>query len=112
MLTKFQSEKNIYIFRILYLFCVTRILLYIYNDKTYDRLSYKVFYEKIFQASEINSFFANTLKRKMTKKKLTKRTMESIKEEMSQKESNISETNKKVKGNMFFDLNNFPEEMI
>ena len=43
--------------------------------------------------------------------KLTKRTMESIKEEMSQKESNISETNKKVKGNMFFDLNNFPEEM-
>ena len=33
VLTKFQSEKNIYIFRILYLFCVTRILLYIYNEK-------------------------------------------------------------------------------
>ena len=111
VLTKFKSEKNMYIFRILYLFCVTRILLYIYNDKTYDLLSYKTFYEKIFQASEVNLFFTNTLKRKKTKLKLAQKSMESIKEEISQKESNISETDKKVKGNMFFDLNNFPEEM-
>ena len=38
--------------------------------------------------------------------------METIKEEvLSQKESNLSEHIKKAKGNIFFDLNNFPEEM-
>ena len=110
-LPKFKSEKNIYIFRILYLFCVTRILLYLYNDKTYDHLSYKTFYEKILQTSNINEFFSNNLNKKKSKLKISQVEMESIKEEISKKESNISETDKKVKGNMFYDLNNFPEEM-
>ena len=109
---KFKSEKNRYIFRILYLFCVSRILLYLYNDKTYDSLSYKEFYEKIFRISDINTIFSNNLNKVNNDSVSSSGKMETIKEEvLSQKESNLSEHIKKAKGNIFFDLNNFPEEM-
>ena len=106
----FKSEKNKYIYRILYLYCVCRILLYLYNDKTYDSSSYKSFYNEIFNQSGIFRFIMNDYNKKKTRLNSSESKMETIQEE-SQNINNLSEAGNKAKGNMFFDLNNFPEEM-
>ena len=106
----FKSEKNKYIYRILYLYCVCRILLYLYNDSIYDSSSYKSFYNEIFNQSGIFRFIMNDYNKKKTRLNYLQSKMDPIPEE-SQNDNNISEAGNKIKGNMFFDLNNFPEEM-
>ena len=57
LLPKFRKQKNKYIYRILYLLGICRILLYLNDDKTYDSFSYKSFYSKIFKISEIDKYY-------------------------------------------------------
>jgi hypothetical protein len=113
ILKKFKSIKNKYIYRILYLFGICRVLLYLYNDKKYESYKYKLFYYKIFPISEIDRYFISDFSKEKFRSNTSK--MEEIKEEEnseSKEESNISKEEKKEDNtNIFFDLNNFPEEM-
>ena len=113
ILSKFKSIKNKYIYRILYLFGICRVLLYLYNDKKYESYKYKLFYYKIFPISEIDRYFISDFSKEKFRSNTSK--MEEIKEEEnseSKEESKISKEEKKEDNtNIFFDLNNFPEEM-
>ena len=111
MVYKFISMKNKYYYRILYLLSVCRILLYLYNDKTYGHYSYKLFYNKIFPVLEIDKYFTSNYYKEQYKPN-SKIGVIIEEEHFSIKEkSNDSEEDKKVNSNIFFDLNNFPDEM-
>ena len=111
ILSKFKTTKNKYMYRIMYLLAICRILLYLYNEKSYDLFSYKEFYNNIFSTSEIYKYFISDFHREKTKVEVSQ--MEEIKEEeyTSKRESNDSEGEKNENSDNFFDLNNFPDEM-
>ena len=111
ILYKFRSQKNRYIYRILYLLGICRILLYLNENKSYDLYSYKLFYKNIFNIEEIEKYFISDLTQ--SKDTNDKHEMETIEEENSKNQESIeiSGVDKNEKSNLIFDLNNFPEEM-
>jgi hypothetical protein len=111
IISKFKTKKNKYVYRIIYLLSICRILLYLHNDKTYDLFSYKQFYSNIFSTSDIYKYFISDFHRE--KSKVNTNQMEEIKEEeySSKKEVSIASSNRNENSNMFFDLNDFPDEM-
>ena len=106
---QFKTKKNKYIYRILYLLCLCRILLYLNNDKSYDPYNYKIFYKKIFKLTEIDKYFFQDNNQIKNKEKIKIMKMKTIYEENSVKDS--SNLSSKDENNSNFDVNYFPEEM-
>ena len=57
--SQFKTKKNKLIYKILYFYTVSRILLYLNKEKTYDFYSYKLFYNNIFPIHKIKEYFFN-----------------------------------------------------
>ena len=108
---QFKTKKNRIIYQILYLFSVTRVLLYLNEEKNYDFYSYKFFYQKIFPTSKVQNFvISNFNLEKIKNEEIQDNNLFIIENENSSKETKL-EFNKKNFDVSFINLNYFPNEM-
>ena len=109
--TKFQTKKNRLIYEILYLYTVSRILLYLNKEKTYDFYSYKFFYKTIFLVSKICGFSIDN--QNQENKKNEELIDNNNKNIISEKEENSNEKSSDTnKNNLIMpNLDDFPDEM-
>ena len=117
ILPKFRSIKNRFIYRLLYLFGICRILLYLYNDKTHDSSSYNQFYRNIFKISDIDKYFFNNYGKEKTN--LNQSSLAPIEEEGSIRNESNRNSNRNSNKNLeiqkkqtldIFDIENFQDE--
>ena len=107
---QFKTKKNKLISKILYVFTVCRLLLFLNADKNYDFYSYKSFFNKIFSVQEINkSFFNNTLIEENKMDGLID--SKNIIIEYEENSAELSDNIVKKKNEESFNLNHFPMEM-
>ena len=129
IIDKFKTKKNKLLCRILYLFTVCRVLLYLNSEKAndfylnksnhqdlglekvYDFYSYKSFFNKIFSVKEINKYFFNSINIEENKNEALNDIKRIIpeKDENSEELGNQEETPQKNL-NFGFNFNAFPIE--
>ena len=117
IIDKFKTKKNKLLCRILYLFTVCRVLLYLNSEKAnnfysnqenfgkaYDFYSYKSFFNKIFSVKEINKYFFNNINTEENKNEA----LHSIKSIITEIDENYEELGNREaipQNNLNFELN-------
>ena len=108
---QYKTKKNKLIYQILYLFTVSRVLLFLNTEKTYDFYTYNIFYKKIFPIMEINKLFFSNLnyEEKKNGELIDNKNIINEKEEISMDKND--DLNKKKLDFSLINLNAFPVEM-
>ena len=112
IMKQFKTKKNRLISQILYLYTVCKLLLYLNSDKTYDFVSYKNFFKKIFPEEEIHKYFFNNLAREEIKVNALVKSKDIIeeKDEILMEDSDENSIEKSLDVSLT-NLNVFPDEM-